>query len=1502
MQIREDLKTSLTARGGPSSSINDCAVIRDSSTAALSEVQQIESQDPSSAPARNASHKDRRLAISYLLNDQQTLVSEDPLEVDSGAIEGLFTPPPGMEDQPREPDIEGSEPHRTSLRYGNIPPKEAAPSPPSKRKRPVNDSDLEPKTSEDAQTSKRQRRRMRMEPPTASNESASTFKLLSQVSRSCSPSMARTDEEIASNKIPNVDARVTPSSPPPSPWKRKRDTDDLETGEDVQTKRPRIGVETSEDCDGCETTESPPARRIVIERPRTYIRVPTPPWEKSILDSDGGELGAWGVESSSTCRLGTLTPDPAGKRGVYAYKNTARAVESMIMNGRIEEVIEESFARPSNYSAPREHMSGEIPWPAYHLHDRNNAERWLGEDYNNRAIPVESAPFELRPACSWTDPEKPRPRKGTSSESDAGGNGLRVMNPAPPNSFFVDELDGKKTSPPPGMDKFTTLEPVRLYASSGARLLTRSGTVTSKNPPALPLIGRLPSDLHQLILSYLPIPDVPSYARSSRALNALVKDEKFWDSRFRALGIERYGLGGVLDTLEGVQKGHIGAPPKTPTHTHTHNDPDEFGDFASVEPISGLGFGMVPPVSLSLSFATVQSNVKRTAYIRAHALLKPLALALGSTAPHLILSTLATFFSIPSSPLTSPTTQNQSTDLPLRTRAKALRLLSLFLSPPVQPLRAWVPLRQALQAATDRFDAGLLAAFDSADGRGDEVGMREAAESSWEVWDGVEKGKREGEWEMGRMWAEKREIFYLQGQWDPLANFTPDGALDFDAMDAFMSSVLSSLEEHGARAVRVFPPSAQVLLSFADRVATEVVGEYITTLLTRARATPNSSVFLQATAASFKEAWRIVDALLKTAKEAPKTHKPDEVITLTRAEDVVEGLTGSRYQMFESNMDEYLDEEIESVKNVFDGICRAWDRELETYGPTPSTTTTTTTSTTPPPPNGSSHQNATQHAHQPRFLSSQNPAQVKRNVLASFTSVLLLPVTIVPRTVGAVGGALVSGGNAAVQGIAMLNPARWGGGGNGGGGNGRYGGGVSKGGWGVGAAPNGVYKTADSEKEGSTVFEVGEEAEEEEDENEVVMNEKEDLADPWAKSARESRTSLAPTVSSTNSATNTTRSTATTAPSSIQPQENKLELLLSLDVALSLIHADREALKRVETFAGYPGHYGHRVRDTIEEVFVLMLSAVGIQHLGKGFARATEQMRAYKPAEHASSEEGVAPLLQFFELVHVGDTIQSMVQVYFDKELWLTEWDLQAHHIDRTDFLNGVVREKKRFENALDDSVAGGLNAGTEVLMAQVEHIILTLTGPREYYPEDGPLDLGPTRGCAEAIRCLEMHCRLLKGSTSKEVLEVFYQEVGIRLIACVLSLLIGIRELMGFLGGDNRILQKHIKRQIISLNGGFRVIADLNNYYSFISSLKVPAIVSDFSHLKMLGHVYVVEDAKDLAQIVRDVTRYGGAYRPEDIYEFIQRRSDWKKIEKTVDKTMFESWQCLTEKFRNAF
>lgn len=60
-------------------------------------------------------------------------------------------------------------------------------------------------------------------------------------------------------------------------------------------------------------------------------------------------------------------------------------------------------------------------------------------------------------------------------------------------------------------------------------------------------------------------------------------------------------------------------------------------------------------------------------------------------------------------------------------------------------------------------------------------------------------------------------------QYTILMQTRKDGQLDFDAMDVFISAVLAVLQEQGSRAVRVFPPDAQVLVSFADRIASEVV-------------------------------------------------------------------------------------------------------------------------------------------------------------------------------------------------------------------------------------------------------------------------------------------------------------------------------------------------------------------------------------------------------------------------------------------------------------------------------------------------------------------------------------------------------------------------------------------------------------------------------------------------------------------------------------------------------
>lgn len=301
------------------------------------------------------------------------------------------------------------------------------------------------------------------------------------------------------------------------------------------------------------------------------------------------------------------------------------------------------------------------------------------------------------------------------------------------------------------MDKWTTLEPVRLYASATTGLRSRAAA----KPDPSTYIGRLPKDLHLLIIIYLPVYQIPSYSRANRALSRLTRDEKVWETKWNALLGEQDGLADVLDELESQAKGRTvearaRAPPTLPVDAD-----DEFGDFASV-PMGpaqpgemGDFVGSFNNVTLAPQTTVSTKPTFHSKYIRAHNLLKPLLAGLD-VSPHLILPKL----------FPSPST--------MRHQSRTLHLLLRYLSPSVQPLRNWPTLRSSLRSAVDRFEASLLAAFERADGQKDEDGMKEAAWSGWDVW-GQTQG---GEWEIGRVWAEKREVFYESERWNPLKNFT----------------------------------------------------------------------------------------------------------------------------------------------------------------------------------------------------------------------------------------------------------------------------------------------------------------------------------------------------------------------------------------------------------------------------------------------------------------------------------------------------------------------------------------------------------------------------------------------------------------------------------------------------------------------------------------------------------------------------------------------------------
>lgn len=246
-----------------------------------------------------------------------------------------------------------------------------------------------------------------------------------------------------------------------------------------------------------------------------------------------------------------------------------------------------------------------------------------------------------------------------------------------------------------------------------------------------------------------------------------------------------------------------------------------------LQPTSIFHQPFVPPPSGLPSLATaVSSNTPsgfakqptpQDDFIRVHRLLRPLLIYLApATPPHQLLMRLLPPVELPpqpqkhrSKPSLIPTVVDRK-PWPSDTyfQAMLLHLITLWLGDRVKGVwkdKAAIP-DQILRGAVDRFEAAMLKGFEDADGRGDEWSMRETAWCAWEVWEGRDHvpescphiplsspggnglltvtrltfggaigpaGEvRSASWEVGKVWVERREVFYETGRWDPNLNFT----------------------------------------------------------------------------------------------------------------------------------------------------------------------------------------------------------------------------------------------------------------------------------------------------------------------------------------------------------------------------------------------------------------------------------------------------------------------------------------------------------------------------------------------------------------------------------------------------------------------------------------------------------------------------------------------------------------------------------------------------------
>ncbi|OKL61778.1 hypothetical protein UA08_02431 [Talaromyces atroroseus] len=319
-----------------------------------------------------------------------------------------------------------------------------------------------------------------------------------------------------------------------------------------------------------------------------------------------------------------------------------------------------------------------------------------------------------------------------------------------------------------------------------------------------------------------------------------------------------------------------------------------------------------------------------------------------------------------------------------------------------------------------------------------------------------------------------------------------------------------------------------------------------------------------------------------------------------------------------------------------------------------------------------------------------------------------------------------------------------------------------------------------------------------------------------------------------------------------------IKSLFSIEVALGLVHAAKTSLERTVQFVKLGGDWGNSAKQQCEGIFISLLTILGHRHVIKGFDRAVDHLSNYRPREQGERDKnGVEPLVTFLELVNVGDLILQMMDVFYEQEL------IGAKLIDRSDFLDPAAKGKKKFEQKLDERVASGLSKGIDVLMEEVDYMLATRQLTTDYNPgadidsvRKTP-DISVSDAAMGVIDVVSSHTSMLIGSTDKSTLDVFNQEVGLRLFAAIC---------------------KHIKRQRISVDGSLKLISDMNHYFKFVQTLKNNELLLYFKALRELSQIYLVDpsDAKELASVIADNDRFYGIFRAEEVYEFAERRADW--------------------------
>ncbi|CAG8958240.1 hypothetical protein HYFRA_00000594 [Hymenoscyphus fraxineus] len=868
----------------------------------------------------------------------------------------------------------------------------------------------------------------------------------------------------------------------------------------------------------------------------------------------------------------------------------------------------------------------------------------------------------------------------------------------------------------------------------------------------------LPAEIISTILDYLPVPDLLSFARTSKRMLEMVYEDSRWVKRLHVMGVwnEREARKRFEDArkrrLEGKGAGGMGGIPpaiggsangtgdrKTSTTLFDAGEEEEkqkkSTELANRTPPLADGFEtlalapkptrapMLDPEALLNIFKGVRSmrGAARLEYGKIYAALAPFYYDLARSKSHVD----PVIFRVYRDP---------------EQQAQMLAHLTIFARS--DWAQGWSQREERLVTMIGVFENAVLREF----------------EQGYEAWDVDGRMKRyahvlgvlNGGHACIELFVQKHPIFndYLGNSMECI-NQASNDEITLEPSREFLQKLSVKINEQADVIDRVFPPGEDVLQIFLDKVGEDILMEYVTPLFDETHER-NLTSYLKAVAGIFEQSMRFGLILRRTKNSG---------------DDFLEKVKATIAKVFEPHVDLYLQEEADHFKRKAEAEVDDWEKKL-------------------------SEQEATKESF---FMGNFNRQADKKDFLSSFKKVVMMPVNVLPTALSSPFGA-----HATKPSLSQPMPHR-----------------AS-----LQVSPN---------------------------------------------PSRPQTPGLGPSALPSEAPTNELAAKAALMASKLEG----IRSLFSIEVALDLTHSAKSSIERAALFVTLGGQTGEEAREQCETIFVVLLDILGNRHVRTGFDKAVSHLSTYNPREVSEHQQGVAPLVTFLELVNVGDLISQMIDVFYEQQLAATKL------ADRNDFLDPAVKAKKKFEQMLDERVAAGLNKGIDVLMDEVEYLCATFQKPTDFNPlpatpgKPSDFDIGPTAAAKRIVALVESHTKMLVGSTEKNMLDVFNQEVGLRLFTA---------------------LCKHLKRQRISTDGAIALISDMNLYYTYIKTLRNSELLAYFTALRELSQIYLIEakHAKELAEVIADQRRFGGVLRAEEVYEFAERRADWYGVKRDVERAMY--------------